>query len=77
MTSIVEATSIISGYLEAAGITVDNKSTDRQVESWYQNTDIVDPYMLAAAVLEWGDYRPVSYNSWCFVTDKYFPCAPL
>ena len=43
------------------------------VTNWYENTDIVDPWELAACVLHYGvKYVPVSYTDVRIITADYF-----
>lgn len=67
-----KATNIVSDYLESTGKMCDDASIEREVNSWYINSDIADPVMLAAAVLEWGQWHMVSYNDWLDARNRWF-----
>ena len=43
-----------------------------RVYSWYVNTDITDPLMLAACAMEYGLYCYLSYNEMEATKEKYF-----
>ena len=48
--------------------------TKYHVYSWYEHTDITDPYMLAAAALEYGDYNnEIDFEQLISNAIKYFP----
>jgi len=72
-TACVEAIEIVSMIHEANNEAVDNNSITRAVEDWYTHSDIVDPEMLAAAVLEYGMWRLISFLDWECAYNKWFP----
>lgn len=72
-TACAEAIDIIVLIHEANRRTVDNDSIKNAVLSWYINSDIVNPEMIAAAVLEFGMFRRITYMDWESVWNKWFP----
>lgn len=69
-TNAIELTTMIH---EANGQIVDNNSITKAVYDWYTHSDIVDPEMLAAAVLEYGRWRQIDLSDWEHIHDKWFP----
>ncbi len=43
------------------------------VYSWYNCTDITNPYILAAAVIKWGYFKEVPYQDIIDIGKQYFP----
>ena len=72
-TACAEAIDMVVLIHEANRRTVDSDSIKNAVLSWYVNSDIVDPEMLAAAVLEYGTYRQITYTDWESAQNKWFP----
>lgn len=72
-TACVEAIEIVSMIYEANNQAVDNNSIAKAVEDWYTHSDVADPEMLAAAVLEYGGWRLISFLDWEAAHNKWFP----
>ena len=47
------------------------------VRSWYNNTDITDPEILAAAAMEFGLYEHLPMSILEQNRDMYFGCLPV
>jgi hypothetical protein len=65
---------IVSDYYEAEGIFESNASIEAQAVDWYRHSEIVDALMLAAAVMNYGAYKP--NTKWIeleHLRDFYFP----
>ena len=71
----VNAIEIVSLIHEANHHAVDNHSIEVAVYDWYIHSDIVDPEMLAAAALEYGSWRIISFLDWEAAHDKWFPAV--
>lgn len=69
----LEATLTLVKFCENNNIAIKTQTLENQVLSWYANSDIVDPDMLAAAVLNWGNWRYVDYQDWIEATERWFP----
>lgn len=67
------ATNLVAETLESMGKTCTNDSIRRDVTSWYEHSDIVNPDMLAAGVLEYGSWKLISFDKWEEITEKWFP----
>lgn len=68
-----EAIELVVLIHEANNQIVDNDSITRAVNDWYTHSDIVDPEMLAAAVLEYGRWRLINFLDWEAAHNKWFP----
>lgn len=68
-----EAIELVVMIHEANHQVVDNDSITRAVNDWYTHSDIVDPEMLAAAVLEYGMWRLINFLDWEAAHNKWFP----
>lgn len=61
-------------YFEYEGIAIHSSIIDKQITSWYENTDISDEEMLAAAVICFGSYSPqITYKEIEQARDFCFP----
>lgn len=74
--AVDKAVKLVSEILEANRISCTNDVIENEVQSWYSNSDISNEEMLAAAVLEWGYWRQVSYSDWCDARAKWFCDVP-
>ena len=72
-----EATLTLVKFYEANNIAIRTKTIENQVMDWYTHSDVVDPAMLAAAVLNWGSWRYVDYSDWIEAADRWFPQPPI
>lgn len=73
---ISKATTLVMEWAEVNHITMNEKTVRSMVESWYCNTDAATPYIIAAAVMEYGyydDYQPIAYDKMQQAEHTYFP----
>lgn len=75
--AVYDAMNLYRNMAEANRWVVDDDSIEAQVQSWYDNSDVVDPEMLAAAALEYGYWRMISYEDWIDLKNKWFCDVPL
>ena len=68
-----EAIDLVVMIREANHQVVDTNSIAKAVNDWYIHSDIVDPEMLAAAVLEYGMWRLISFLDWESAHHEWFP----
>lgn len=74
---IEEAIKLASEYYEANRLTVDTKSIVRRVLDWYNNSDIADAEILAAAAIESEYECGADYDTILEWKDYYFPEMPV
>lgn len=74
--AVNEAVKLVSDLLEANYVTCETSTIEDEVQSWYDHSDVVEPEMLAAATLEWGYWRQISYSDWCDARNKWFCDVP-
>lgn len=75
MNLIDKAVKLVQDYYAYENITELTEKTREKALSWYNHTEIVDAEMLAAAVIEYGDYslrRIVTWNELVSLQDFYF-----
>lgn len=68
-----DAVDILVNHFEANHIQIQTAVLEDQVMSWYTNSDIADACMLAAAVLQWGYWRQISFTDWLDAREYWFP----
>lgn len=56
--TVENAVNLVIETLEAKHICSDSDSIRKRVYSWYNNSDVTDPQMLAACALEGKDWFP-------------------
>lgn len=76
---LIEGTvSLINTFFESEGIYVTSDLVRKQAISWYSNSEIVEKEMLAAAVMNYGSYRPgTTWNELEQLREFYFPSEPI
>lgn len=73
---INEAVKLVINYFAANFITIDTASIENRARTWYNNTEIVDAEMLAAASIH-SEYLPCySWNELLELKEFYFPTNP-
>lgn len=75
--AVEQATNLAMQLFEANYITVNYNSIKDCVFSWYNNTDIVDPEILAACALEGKNWFPgATYQQMLNAKEQWFPQNP-
>ena len=70
---IADAIKIVIEYFEAEGIQEQTVSIRTRAIDWYNNTEIVEPYQLAAVVI-YGKFVPtITYKEIKRIEEHYFP----
>ena len=75
--AVRDAVDLVVDWLELNYSPCDTDTIAAEVQSWYDHSDIVEPEMLAAAVLEWGWWRMVAYQDWIDAKNKWFEEPPI
>lgn len=71
---IAKAEKIMNDYLEVIGAPMPGAKVYEAIYAQYCNTDITDPYMLAAMAMRFGNDTPVmAIESIINITGEYFP----
>lgn len=71
---IAKTIKLVNEYYEAEGIYELTSTIDAQTRNWYNNSEIVDAKMLAAAVMSYGYYdSSVMWNQLKQLREMYFP----
>lgn len=74
MRLIAETVKLVNSYLEAENIMVSNQIIETQAKDWYNHSEIVEVEMLAAAVMNYGSYKPgTTWNELEQLRVFYFP----
>lgn len=72
--TITRAEKIMNDYLEVIGAPMPSAKVYEAVYAQYCNSDITDPYMLAAMAMRFGNDTPVmTIKSIINITGEYFP----
>ena len=72
---IDKAVSIVLGYQEVVfgmGYSMLTNTVTKYVEDWYNNTDFTDAQLLAACVLKYNWFTPITYTAALKIKDEYF-----
>ncbi len=78
MRLIAETVRLVNSYFEAENIMVSNQTIEAQAKDWYNHSEIVEAEMLAAAVMNYGNYRPgTMWNELEQLREFYFPSTPI
>ena len=78
MRLIAETVKLVNSYFEAENIMVSNQIIEAQAIDWYNHSEIVEAEMLAAAVMNYGNYRPGTiWNELEQLREFYFPSEPI
>ena len=78
MRLIAETVKLVNSYFEAENIMVSNQIIEAQAIDWYNHSEIVEAEMLAAAVMNYGNYRPgTMWNELEQLREFYFPSEPI
>ena len=72
-TACFKAIDLVVTIREANRQVVDTSSIAIAVNDWYTLSDVTDPEMLAAAVLEFGRWRMISFLDWESAHHEWFP----
>ncbi len=76
-TAVEQATNLAIQLFEANYITINYASVKDCVFSWYNNTDITDPEILAACALEGKNWFPgATYQQMLDAKEQWFPQNP-
>lgn len=74
MKLINETIKLVNAYFEAENIMVSNQIIEAQAIDWYNHSEIVEPEMLAAAVMNYGNYKfGTTWNELEQLCEFYFP----
>lgn len=74
MRLIAETIKLVNSYFEAENIIVSNQIIETQAIDWYNHSEIVEAEMLAAAVMNYGNYKPgTMWNELMQLHEFYFP----
>lgn len=75
---IDETVKLVNSYFEAENIMVSNQTIEAQTKDWYNHSEIVEAEMLAAAVMNYGNYRPnTTWNELEQLREFYFPSTSV
>lgn len=76
-TAAETAISLVIENMEINHIACNTESVRTRVYNWYNNSDVTDPEVLAACVLEGMDWFPgVSYKTMLEAKERWFPKNP-
>lgn len=76
MRLIAETVKLVNSYLEAENIMVATQTIEAQTKDWYNHNEIVEAEMLAAAVMNYGSYKPgTTWNELEQLRNFYFPTS--
>ena len=72
--AVEQAVALVNEYYEVNRISCDTNSIYKRVLSWYNNSDVVDPEMLAACALLGTDWFPeATYKMMVDAKNYWFP----
>lgn len=72
--TVENAVNLVVEVLESSHSTFDTNSIRNRVYSWYSNSDVADPQILAACALMGCDYYPgATYTEMLHARDLWFP----
>lgn len=74
---IKKATELAVNYFEANHIYESTSAIRKRVTDWYNNSDIADAEMLAAAAIEMDYNTAPSYDTLLYLKEFYFPTEPI
>ena len=78
MRLIAETVKLVNSYFEAENIMVSNQIIEAQAIDWYNHSELVEAEMLAAAVMNYGNYRPgTMWNELEQLREFYFPSESI
>ena len=78
MKLITETVKLVNNYFEAENIMVSNQIIEAQAIDWYNHSKIVEAEMLAAAVMNYGNYRPgTMWGELEQLRELYFPSESI
>ena len=75
--TVENAVDLVVYSLESRYMTFNTNAIRNQIYKWYNNTDVADPEVLAALVLEGLDWNPlVTYSQMLSIKEQWFPAIP-